>query len=64
MKLNGKTTPLIEEETLLAFLTRQQYDCRTVAVERNGEIIPRAEYGNIRLADDDTLEVVRFVGGG
>lgn len=64
MKVNGQTVPLGQEQTLSAFLTAQQYDCRTIAVERNGAIVPKAEYENIRLADDDTLEIVRFVGGG
>ena len=35
-----------------------------VAVERNGEIVPRAEWGACTLADGDRLEVVHFVGGG
>lgn len=35
-----------------------------VAVERNGEIVPRAEWGTCTLAEGDKLEVVHFVGGG
>jgi thiamine biosynthesis protein ThiS len=35
-----------------------------VAVEHNGTIVPRAEWGNTTLNDGDRLEVVHFVGGG
>ena len=35
-----------------------------VAVERNGEIVPRAKWAEIHLEDGDKLEVVQFVGGG
>lgn len=37
---------------------------KKVAVERNGEIIPRAEHGATVLADGDRLEIVVAVGGG
>ena len=64
MKLNGKAVTLEQEQPLSEFLAAQQFDYRAIAVERNGEIVPKAEYGNIRLSDADTLEIVRFVGGG
>ncbi len=35
-----------------------------VAVERNREIVPRAQHGATVLADGDVLELVHFVGGG
>jgi sulfur carrier protein len=35
-----------------------------VAVERNREVVPRAEHGSVQLAADDVLEIVHFVGGG
>ncbi|OCC23971.1 thiamine biosynthesis protein ThiS [Croceicoccus estronivorus] len=35
-----------------------------VAVERNGEIVPRSTLANVMLADGDVLEIVHFVGGG
>ena len=37
---------------------------KRVAVERNGEIIPRSEYRNTALAEGDQLEIVVAVGGG
>lgn len=35
-----------------------------VAVERNREVVPRAEHATTRLAERDALEIVHLVGGG
>jgi sulfur carrier protein len=35
-----------------------------VAIEHNGNIVPRAEWADAPLADGDRLEIVHFVGGG
>ena len=37
---------------------------KKVAVERNGEIVPRSAHGNTLIADGDQLEIVVAVGGG
>jgi sulfur carrier protein len=37
---------------------------KRVAIERNGEIVPRSRYADVALADGDRLEVVVAVGGG
>lgn len=62
--ING--TPLIQAEgsTLLELLQKQNYRTERVAVELNGEIIPKAAFGQTVLKDGDRLEVVSFVGGG
>mgnify|MGYP003379721491 CR=1 FL=1 len=62
--ING--TPLIqaEDSTLLELLQKQNYRTERVAVELNGEIIPKAAFGQTVLKDGDQLEVVSFVGGG
>ena len=35
-----------------------------VAVERNREVVPRAEHESTMLTDNDVIEIVHFVGGG
>jgi sulfur carrier protein len=35
-----------------------------LAIEQNGNIVPRTEWGNTALTDGDRLEIVHFVGGG
>jgi sulfur carrier protein len=37
---------------------------KKVAVERNGEIVPKSAHGSTLLADGDRLEIVVAVGGG
>ena len=51
-------------KTVAEYLALSDYNARRVAVERNGEIVPRAQYEDTILKDGDTLEVVSFVGGG
>lgn len=64
MKVNGTEQLLEKSATLLEYLQEKQFDPLKIAVERNGEIVPRAQYGETILKDTDTLEIVRFVGGG
>ncbi|MBQ6474551.1 MAG: sulfur carrier protein ThiS [Victivallales bacterium] len=51
-------------KTVAAYLAEARYDLQRVAVERNGEIVPKAKYAETVLQDGDVLEVVSFVGGG
>jgi sulfur carrier protein len=37
---------------------------KRIAIERNGEIVPRSEFAARSLADGDRLEIVVAVGGG
>jgi len=37
---------------------------RRIAVERNGQIVPRSQHGSTRIAEGDRLEIVVAVGGG
>ena len=62
--LNGEPYRLAAGSTVLDLLAGLGRDPRTVAVERNGEIVRRAHYGEARLASGDRLEVVHFVQGG
>lgn len=64
MKVNGKEINLNKSQSLLNFLEANQFDILTLAVACNGVIVPKPTYNQVILNDDDTLEVVRFVGGG
>jgi sulfur carrier protein len=37
---------------------------KRIAVEKNGEIVPRSQHGDARVVDGDQLEIVVAVGGG
>ena len=51
-------------KTLADYLASTNYDSKRIAVEKNGEIVPKAKYAETFLAEGDALEVVSFVGGG
>ena len=64
IKVNGNASAL-ERETSLADLVRElALEGKRIAVELNGEIVPRSRYAAIRLSAGDRLEIVGAVGGG
>ncbi len=63
VKING--TPCdVAGKTLTEYLATTNFNPARIAVERNGEIVPKAQYETTVLEDGDSLEVVSFVGGG
>lgn len=64
MKINGELCTCSPGMTVLAFLEQRGHDPQRVAVERNGQIVPRARFGDETLHEDDVIEIVQFVGGG
>ena len=64
MKVNGEQIILSKEIPLVDFLQNGGYAPEKIAVELNGEIIPRSRYSSVFLTDADKLEIVSFVGGG
>lgn len=63
VKINGEPFD-IAGKTLAEYLASTKYNPTRIAVERNGEIVPKANYGETVLEEDDVIEVVNFVGGG
>ena len=64
LQVNGKKVELDQPTPLLDYLERLGVNPRTVAVEHNGEIIPRTSFTRITFHDGDRVEIVRMVGGG
>ncbi len=52
------------ELDLAGLIDRLDLAGKRIAVERNGEIVPRSRYAATPLADGDQLEIVAAVGGG
>ena len=50
--------------TVAQYLETTTYDQKRIAVEKNGDIVPKAAYADTVLQDGDVVEVVSFVGGG
>ncbi len=62
--LNGESMDLADGTSVEALVLSMTDDPRGIAIERNLEIVPKAEHGETVLQDGDRLEVVQFVGGG
>jgi len=62
--VNGKQICGFENKTVLELIEKLGYKLTFIAVEYNGEILPKSEYANTLLKANDKLEVVSFVGGG
>ena len=63
VKINGETFD-VAGKTVAEYLATTSYDMKRIAVERNGDIVPKALYDKTVLDDGDSIEVVSFVGGG
>ena len=46
------------------FLAETGYSPERVAVMINGEILPKTKYSTTKIAENDEVEIVGFVGGG
>jgi sulfur carrier protein len=64
LSVNGQARRLEPGANVARLLEALELSDKRVAVERNGEIVPRSQYVNTRLADGDALEIVVAVGGG
>jgi len=64
IKVNGQAVAVAEGETIAALLARLGKSPKYLAVERNGELVPRARHGEVVLVADDCVEIVTLVGGG
>ena len=64
IKLNGEGREVPAGTLLTALLESLSVDSRRIAVERNGEVVPRSQHAAVVVADGDSFEVVAFVGGG
>ena len=62
--LNGAPRRFDASLTVAELLTAEGLAGKRVAVERNGEIVPRSQHTQVRLAAGDRLEIVVAVGGG
>lgn len=62
--LNGQETPLEGARTVRDLLVHLDLADKRIAVERNGEIVPKSHHADTVLADGDRIEIITAVGGG
>jgi sulfur carrier protein len=63
ISVNGEAES-IEPQTLESYLTTKSLLGRRIAVERNGDIVPKSQFSEVILEDGDVLEIVHAIGGG
>jgi thiamine biosynthesis protein ThiS len=62
--VNGENKEYTTETSLSELLKSFDFDERYVAVELNRKIVPRTQFSEKLLMENDILEIVTFVGGG
>lgn len=65
LTINGNTRQFdVPDLTVAALVSRMGLEGKRIAIERNGEIVPRGAFADTVLSSGDKLEIVGAVGGG
>ena len=64
INVNGKKAFLKDKETLLRLIQDMNIPLNKVAIELNKEIVNKKKLNNIKLSNNDKVEIVHFIGGG
>ena len=64
IQLNGKKVTIRSDYSLFDLLKKYNLINKKVAIEHNGEIIPKTNFKKKNLKNNDKVEIVHFIGGG
>ena len=64
IQLNGKKVVINSKYSILDLLKKYKLANKKIAVEHNGEIIPKTNLKKKNLKNNDKVEIVHFIGGG
>tara|TARA_A100001011_G_scaffold346238_1_gene382483 strand:- start:1071 stop:1289 length:219 start_codon:yes stop_codon:yes gene_type:complete len=64
IKINGKIKTIIDRLTLYELIDNLKIPITKVAIELNKEIINKKKIREIKLKNNDIIEIVHFIGGG
>ncbi len=64
IRINGAEKAFESPLTVAGLIDQLGYTGKRIAVERNGEIVPKSQHASTPLASGDQLEIVVAVGGG
>jgi len=62
--VNGEERTVSDGATVATLLADLRRNVKFCAVERNSELVPRAEHSQCALTEGDHVEIVTLVGGG
>jgi len=64
VSINGAAREFAQAISVAELIQQMELTGKRIALERNGEIVPRSQFAQQMLADGDKLEIVVAVGGG
>jgi sulfur carrier protein len=65
ISINGNSKQFEQASmTVAALVSQMQLSGKRIAIELNGDIVPRSQFELVEIVDGDTLEIVGAVGGG
>ena len=64
IKLNGKKTNVDDQISLNKILKNLNIPTNKVAIELNKEIVNKKKLSSIKIKNNDSIEIVHFIGGG
>ena len=64
IKLNGKKTIVDDQISLNKILKNLNIPIKKVAIELNKEIVNKKKLSSIKIKNNDSIEIVHFIGGG
>ncbi len=64
VQINGETREVPDRITLEGLIQQLELAADRLAVERNREVVRRADWAETVLTEDDRVEIIHFVGGG
>ncbi|STQ89414.1 sulfur carrier protein ThiS [Iodobacter fluviatilis] len=64
ISINGEAREFLAPLSLLDLIDLLELKGKRIAIEQNGEIVPKSQHGTTFLSEGDVLEMVVAVGGG
>ena len=64
LRINGENRQFPAPLTVFGLIEQLGYVGKRIAVERNGEIVPKSQHAAVAVEPGDRIEIVVAVGGG
>tara|TARA_B100000530_G_scaffold144029_1_gene90152 strand:+ start:102 stop:347 length:246 start_codon:yes stop_codon:yes gene_type:complete len=64
IQLNGKKISIHTNFSVRDLIKKYKLQEKKIAIELNGMILPKENYGKKKLKNNDKIEIVQFIGGG
>ena len=64
IQLNGKKVKIQRNLSIKDLIKKYRLKENKIAIELNGTILPKDQYKNKKVKNNDKIEIVQFIGGG